>query len=213
MDPSYGQQIPITKGWDAGMPSAPGFIPIWDQSMAMQPRYEDYLNKNSQGYDAFKKMALRKGPSNWANLATTQQDMLAADQKGKLIQDAGANRASAESALSMQGGLTSGARERAVEGAANNLTGNEQGIARQAGQNKLQISMNDAQNQISQLGSLPGMEESRVSNWANVVGKDQANQMGENKALNDYRQNLYNQQVGAWAANKQADATLNAGKK
>lgn len=200
--------------WFSGMPSTPGFKPVYDAgSMAMLPKYEQYLKQNSAGYDAFKQMAMRRGQSDWASLANTQQDMQAQDQTNKAVQSGNANTAAAEGQLAMQGGLSSGARERAAESGALATTGAEQGINRTAGQNKLQISMNDEQNRMSELGQLPGMESQRASQWEGVNQADTSNQIGENQALNAFNQNAYNQQMQAWAASKQAQATANSGKK
>lgn len=196
----------------SSMPKTPGFTDVYDPStMAMLPGYEDYIKKNSQGYDAFRAMALRNGPSNWANLASTQQDMQGLDQKNKAVQVNNAATAGAQDQLAMRGGLTSGARERTVEAGANNLTGSEQGIERQTGLNKLQIGMNDEQNRMSELGQLPGMESSRAGQWEGVRSTDNQNMMTENQAKNAYDQNNYNQQMTAWAAGQQASATANSG--
>lgn len=200
--------------WDVGMPTAPGFTPIYNpNTMSMLPGYEQYMQNNDQGYNAFRGQALRTGPSNWANLATVQQGQQAADQTNKAIAQGGANEATADSQLAMQGGLASGARERAAESGANATTGAEQGIARQEGQNVLQIGMNDEQNRMSELGQLPGMEDQRAQQWQNVKQNDLSNSMNENQAVNSYNQNLYQQQLTAWGAAQQANATANSGKK
>lgn len=197
----------------ASQPKTPGFNPVYDpSSMAMLPGYEDYIKKNSQGYNAFRAMALRNGPSNWANLAVTQQDMQGQDQRNKAIQATNSATAGAQDQLAMRGGLTSGARERTVEAGANNLTGSEQGIDRQTGLNKLQIGMNDEQNRMSELGQLPGMESNRAGQWEGVRSNDNANMMTENQAKNTYNQTLYGQQMSAWAAGQQANATAHSGK-
>lgn len=198
--------------WLSGMPGAPAFTPVYSSSMSMLPGYENYLNNNSQGYDAFKALAMRPGASNWANLATTQQAMTAQDQMNKAAAETGASTAAATNQLSMQGGLTSGARERAAESGQNQLASADQGIARQQGENNLQISMNDAQNQMSELGQLPGMEQSRAGAWEGVRQGDLANTMAENQSLNSFNQNAYGQQMQAWAAGKQAQATSESGK-
>lgn len=199
--------------WFSGMPGEPGFNKVYDPStMSMLPGYEDFMKKNSAGYNAFRSMALRNGPSNWANLASTQQEVQGQDQKNKAVQSTNAATAGAQDQLAMRGGLTSGARERAVEAGANNLTGSEQGIERQTGQNKLQISMNDEQNRMSELGQLPGMESSRAGQWEGVRAADNQNNILENQAKNAFDQNLYNQKMTAWAAGKQAEATANSGK-
>lgn len=207
-DPGQGFNVDYST-----MPKTPGFNPIYDpNSMSMLPGYQDYIKKNSGGYDAFRAMALRNGPSNWANLAATQQDMQGMDQRNKAAQETNAATAGAQDQLAMRGGLTSGARERAVEAGANNLTGSQQGIDRQTGQNKLQIGMNDEQNRMSELGQLPGMESSRAGQWEGVRAGDNANLMAENQAKNQYSQNLYGQQMTAWAAGQQAQATSHSGK-
>ena len=213
IDPSTYSSSFAGNPWLSGIPTAPGYNPVYNpQTMSLMPGYNQYLNNNSQGYDAFKGMALRTAPSNWANLASTQQDLQGADQLNKAVQSGNANTAGVDSQLSMQGGLSSGARERAAESGGLATTAAEQGINRQTGQNKLQISMNDEQNRMSELGQLPGMEMSRAGAMEGVAQTDLQNQMAGNQSVNTYNQNLYGNQMQAWAAGKQAQATANSGK-
>lgn len=207
----WGPKDQAPVDWMSGMPGTPTYQSSYDPSMALLPKFEAYQKANDQGYDAFKSMALRRGKSDWASLADTQQDMQAQDQLNKAVQSGNANTANAESQLSMQGGLSSGARERAAEAGGLATTAAEQGINRTAGQNKLQISMNDEQNRMSELGQLPGMESTRAGQWEGVNQVDQANQIGAGKEKNQFLQNLYNQQMTAWAAGKQAQATAASG--
>jgi hypothetical protein len=142
-----------------------------------------------------------------------QQDMLAGN-----AQSAGANQtagqtAQATDALASQGGLSSGARERAAEGGANNFMNMSQNINQQRASNDMQIGVNDEQNKIQELGQLPGMENQKVQGLQAVNAADTANQIAENQSLNSYNQNLYNQQMSAWGANQQANAIAASGKK
>lgn len=208
----------------APMPTAPGYIPGYDPStMAVSPGLDQTLagiNLNTQGLDAFRQQALRKGPSSWANLATADQDTQASNQREQAAAGANASTAQAMDQLGARGGLSSGARERAAEGGANNFLNMSQGIARQSGLNKLQIGMNDEQNRISQLGSLPGMEVQALQPafqkaQMGIQGQefDVGQQTGEAARQNSYLQNLYNQQSTFTAAQNQAAATENSGKK
>lgn len=86
-------------------------------------------------------------------------------------------------------------------------------MTRQNNLNDMQIDMNDEQNRIKMLSELPGMEQNRANAWQTVRQGDMANLIGNNKALNDYTMGVYGKQMDAWAADKQATATENSGKK
>jgi len=128
------------------------------------PQYQQTAQDvNQQGINKYRQEALRSGPSAWAGLQGQQQEQ----QYGQAMDEArgqvASQTAGAEGSLAMRGGLSSGARERVQKQGL--LSGMQAGqnLARTRAGNLLQIGVNDEQNRISQLGSLPGMENQAVS--------------------------------------------------
>lgn len=209
-----GSPFNSTSPWSPyyGMPAVPQYSPGYDPStMSMQ----DYLKTvyDPSGFDAFRDQAMRKGPSAWATLAKQDQGAQAAKMRDEQASQANSQTAQAEDDLSARGGLSSGARERATMEGAKNYLSMAQGTARQENLNDLQIGMNDEQNRIQQLGQLPGMEQQQAQMYETAKNNDVTNAISENSRRNEYNENLYGQQMSAWAANRQAIATQNSGKK
>lgn len=207
-----------------GMPSIPSYIPQYNAStMALAPGLENQLNQiqmDPAALNAFKEQALRKGPSAWANLATNQQMAQEAGQRENAAKQASTQTAQAEDRLASSGGLSSGARERAATEGGKNYLNMSQDLGRQGNLNKLQIGINDESNRIQQLSQLPGMELQALNPALQKAGMlenanvaDLGAQIAGNSAQNQYNQNIYNQQMQAWGANQQANATANSGKK
>ena len=207
-----------------GMPSSPGYTTVFDpDTMSMADQIQSRLNGinlNTQGLDAFRQQALRKGPSTWANLMNQKQYAEEGDQREQAKNEAASSQAQAEADLAMHGGLSSGARERLATSGARNLLSMSQDVGRQGSLNRMQIGINDEQNRISQLGMLPGMEVQALQPdlqkeqmWEQAKQTDLQRVQAENDRRNQWNQNLYNQQMQSWAANRQAQATENAGKK
>lgn len=190
----YGQSTTVANPNDpnyGGIASTPGYVPIY------QPAPGD-----QEGLNAFKQMAMSKGPSPWALLSTQNQALQAQNERDKGAKSTAGAAAAARDQLAAQGGLSSGARERIAETGDTNYTNMSQDVGRQENLNNLQIGMNDQQNKIQELSQVPAMEQTIA-----------ANKMAEGKSENDFNQNLYNQQMQAWAAGQQANATAHAGKK
>jgi hypothetical protein len=178
------------------------------------------LNPLQSSVQNFADLANRKGPSQFATEAGQQQNQLANMQTQNGLNMNNAQTAGALSSLGSSGGLTSGARERAAEGGAQNAMNMSQGIANQNNQNQMQIGMNDAQNKMQEMGMLPGMESQalapefqKATTLMAANNQDIGNQMNQNQSANAWNQNMYNQQMQAWGAKQQADATANQGKK
>lgn len=153
--------------------------------------------------------AMRSGPSAWAQMSNAQQNTLAAQANDLARARGNSQTADTQSRLAQQGGLTSGARERAAEAGQKDTTAAIQGNDKQNSLNQMQVGINDEQNRISQLGQLPGMELESLKPFQmdvqnNIASADKANQ------YNLAQQQMYNQAI---AANQQANATENSGKK
>lgn len=190
----------------AGQPARPNFTVAYDPTTMS---LTDYLQGkyDHSGYDQFKQEATRKGPSSWATLAKQDQAFQAGANREKGATEANAQTAQAEDNLAARGGLSSGARERADTDGAKNYLSMAQDAARSETGNDLQIGMNDEQNRIQQLSQLPGMEQSQAQMWEGAKQQDIANTTGQTDKINQYNQNVYSQQMQAWAAGMQADAT------
>lgn len=208
--------IPFDPNW---MPNSYGMTPTRpDYIVGYDPKtmsLSDYLSGkyDQSGMNAFREQALRKGPSAWATLSKQQQAALQGNQRESGAKEVASQTAQAEDNLASRGGLSSGARERAATEGSKNYLAMSQDLARQGNLNDLQIGVNDEQNRIQQLGMLPGMEMQQAGMFEDARGKDIANTTAENARRNAYNQNIYDQQMGAWGANRQAQATENAGKK
>jgi hypothetical protein len=229
MAPTPGPQSlqgPGMSGSDYyGMPFSPGMNPIYTPGMNLTPEVSQALgNIDLSGMNgavgAFQGLAEQQGPSAWATLAGEQQNQLMQEALDQQRSGSMAGESQAMNQLEQTGGLSSGARERAVEAGQRGLASSTQGIEQQNENNQLQIGVNDAQQRMQELGMLPGIEAQGLapqfqeeSIWQNAAQNNVNNTMMENSAVNSWNQNLYNQQMQAWAANQQANATANSGKK
>lgn len=207
-----------------GMPGLPQYVNQYDPAtMALAPGLKsqlDSINLDPTALNAFKTQALRTGPSQWANLATNQQMAQEAGQRENAAKQSNSQTAQAEDRLAASGGLSGGARERAQTEGGKNYLNMSQDLGRQGNLNRLQIGINDESNRIQQLGQLPGMELSALQpefqKAQMLEGANQADlgaQIAANQAKNAYNSNIYSQQMNAWGANQQANATANSGKK
>ncbi len=159
------------------------------------PDAPDYAPLGGAGYDTLKGRALNPGQSAWLGLAKQQNQALSENQQEQAVNSNAGQTASAMDNLAMQGGLSSGARERIAEGGVKSASDARQGINRQASINDLQAGMTDAEDKNKMLSMLPGLENQKT------------------QSLNDANMAKYHEQMQAWAAGRQADATENSGKK
>lgn len=186
-----------------GMTAPPSFNPLYD------PKTINSIPVDLSGINMYRQMATRSGPSTWASLAKISGAQQTANQKELALKQASGQTAAAENALASNGGLSSGARERAEELGTTNALDMSQNLDRQNSVNDLQIGVNDEQNKIQQLGALPGLENTSLQPLFQKAGLTANN----NAALNQYNMNNWNQENSALAASKQADATASSGKK
>lgn len=207
-----------------GTPNAPGYGASYDPStMSFAPELDARLkgiNLDTKGLEKFRSMALRDSPSPWAQMMTAKQYAEEGAAKDRGVTQVRSGVRTAEADLASKGGLSSGARERIARGGAKDLLAVGQDVARSGNLNRMQIGINDEQNKITQLSMLPGMESSafgdtlkKESMWDQARQQDIQRAVEENNRRNQYNQNVYQQQMNAWAANRQAQATENSGKK
>lgn len=220
-----GWNSPAPVDTAGAQPGMPGYNPIYDPntqglSGPLQKQLNSIdLNPLNMSVQNYADMANRQGPSAWATQAGQQQDALSANARDRGASESNAQTATALDRLASSGGLSSGARERAAEAGNKNYMNMTQDIGRQDSLNQLQIGVNDQQNKIQELSSLPGIEASalapqfqKATAWENAHSQDVSNQMNSAADKNKFTENTYQQQMQAWAANKQADATQNSGK-
>jgi hypothetical protein len=193
------------------------------KTMSMTPELERRLsgiNVDQRGMNKFRGEALRTGPSSWATLANKQQNLEERMARQRAMSEGASGAAGARSQLAMRGGLSSGAKERLARDANKNYLMMSQDIGAQGTKNRGQISMNDEQNRITQLGQLPGMENqaiqgdlAKLSMWGQGRQFDTNQAVNEAGRKNDYNLGRYKEKMAAWGANQQANATAKSGKK
>ncbi len=208
----------------AGAPGAPSYSPGFDpNTMSMAGDVNDRLNKivaDPRALNKFRGEALRMNPSSWARLQYDKQFADESNMKDRARGESAAATAGAESQLAARGGLSSGARERIARKGASDTLAMTQDVGRTGNMNRMQIDINDEQNRIQQLSQLPGMENNlfqqnmqKENLWEQARRSDIGNVTAENARRQSFNQNLYQQQMSAWAAQQQARATENSGKK
>lgn len=207
---------------ETGQPFRPQYHPSYNSSMNISPELEARLAGNKldmQGLGRFRSEALRSGPSAWAGMANAQQEAQGQQATDQAAQQAAGQTAQAQGNLAMRGGINSGARERLAASGAAGAMNAAQNIRQQTGNNKMQIGINDEQNRINQLGQLPGMDIGAhgaglqdIGAWGQGRQFDVGNQVGEGDKRNLFNLQNYHEQMGAWGAKKQADATQKSGK-
>lgn len=184
----------------------PNYSSSYDPSMAQLPGYEQHIAENSAGTNKFKNQAMSDTASPWATIANQANQQNATNAMDKAAGASAGATAGAVNQIAATGGLSSGARERVIEGGAHNLMNMQQGIQQNAGTNATNIGMQDAQIKQQELSQLPGMEFGQNNAWQSVRGGDQANQLNENQNKNAFNLTKY-------AAGQQANATANSAPK
>ena len=163
--------------------------------------------KSSVG--ALRDRALATGPSDWAKLMGQNQDLLYNQSVDDLQNTNAANTQGAWSQLAMRGGVSGGERERIAETGLRGLTDAKQRALAEDKGARLKIGIEDEQNKLGLLQGLPQAEAMALKPDEYNIN----NRLNEQMQRRAFESNAYNQQMTAWAANKQADATAEAGKK
>lgn len=211
---NYGQTQYTTGNQLFDQMRTPGYAQAYNPNTMSMLDYLNQINPEySQGYENFKKEALSKGPSAWLNLSQSKNRLDELTKREGAQRESNATTAGALDKLAMQGGLSSGARERAIESGGKNYLGMSQDISRNADVADLGLQIQDQSNKLNMLSQLPGMEMSRMENWEKAKAADVDNQQKEIQRLNQYNMDLYNKRMEAAAAERQARATASSGKK
>ena len=149
----------------------------------------------SEAYKKLRQQASTKGMSPWAGLALSKQNLLASEGMDEAAKRANAQLGQQMGNLAAAGGMTSGARERAIAQAPQNYMNMAAEIGKQKAISGLDIAMEDAKRKQGLLDKVGALE------------------MRDIEGRNAYNQNLYNQQMAQWAAREQAQATRDSGSK
>jgi hypothetical protein len=129
----------------------------------------------------------------WLKMQQQQQKLLTQDQLSNANQASLGQAAGAETALAARGGMDSGARERLMSDRMRNVNLQQQGVRNSSEINRLGLE-SDA------------YDKNQVAQQANIGMLAQ-----NNRDENLHESNKYNEQMRAWAANKQSKATANSG--
>ena len=161
-----------------------------------KPTISPYISLlQGDAYNNLRETINNKGLNPWSAMALSRQNKLAQKNIEEATDRVAGQNATTMSKLAAGGGLTSGARERSAQSGQSDLLKVVQDINNKKDTNSLQIGISDGdfkQKAIGQLGDL-----------------EQADKSG----LNAYNENLYNEGMRSWAAEKQAQATASSGKK
>jgi hypothetical protein len=133
-----------------------------------------------------------KGPEGWQKAAMEKQGLEQVAAGDLAAQQAAGAGATARSSLAMRGGLTGGSAERLAKAQMDRQMGAVQDVARQG---------------IGQRADI-GLETENRRGTTEKYNIEQA--LGERKAQDEYNQQKYAQDMQAWAAAKQGQATLAA---
>ncbi len=198
--------------YDAGgMPNAPTFQGEGNAKLATDALAQ--IGNNRSALNQFQNEAMRQGPSAWAGLANAQQNAEQGIGKDRARKESMSGAAGANAALAMRGGSSAGARERIQNAGAKNYMDMSQQAAQQAGQNRMQIGVNDEANRIQQLGMAPGMQNQADTFDMNKVNAANAARWQEANSRNQFNANTYQNQMQNFGAAQSANAIAGSGKK
>lgn len=212
------------EGFDpySGMPTKPQYIGMEPEALKLGGRAESMygnVGNDQRALNQYTNMALRPGRSAGAMLAQKDQRVLGAQAIGQGRAQAAGEAAGARTAMASKGGLGIGAGERIGRQATNRAIDFSQAANQNMAQQNRLIGMEDANARMGQLGTAAnmGLNQGRfdLSKTQGVLGTyegDINRQTAELGRRNQFAQDTYGQQMGAWGAGKQADALKLAGK-
>lgn len=213
----------------------------WSSNLEALDKRLQGINLNKEGLEAIRKRSLTAGPSEWAALMEQKQRLEEGAAKEEAGAREASSRSESFSDLARKGGLSSGARERLATSGSRNYAKSLQDIAREGQAARLGISTEDERQKLDLLKGLPGMEVNalnpefeKASAWSNLANSEAVRKQNLDIANRDYatglekynlentlkalgeqdqaRMSKYEQDMKAYAAAKQADATANSGK-
>lgn len=206
-----------------GSPIAPEFKSMLDAAGNMQSKYNlaqwQNVMPDTAALDQYKQTALRGAGelSPWAKLQQQKMDV----EQAQALDNAGAasntSMMSAMSKLAQTGGLSGGARERAMSQAANAGMVNRQQVGRQNMLDTLNLASQDETQRMSGLQTLQGMQNTQAdAQFRNAQQGQETNKFNTSNLLletdrqRQFTQDQWKQKMETWAANKSADAQARA---
>lgn len=206
-----------------GRPGQPTYIGMDPASLNLADQARTMfggVKVNSDPMNRYTSIAMSEGPTKGASLAMSLQKKTAATARDDAKRQALGEAATAKTSLATRGGLRGGAAERLDTAMADKSMDVAQQTRDQSARNILNIGMQDETNKQNMLGQSVGMQQNaanfdlnKQNNILSTMNNDVGRQMQANAQQNAWNANTYNQQMQAWGANKQANATANAGKK
>lgn len=213
----HGAVAPEARGGAVG--NAPGVDPnkplypaldSWISTDAKgNPTLKDNLiyRPSGEGFQGIREIATAKpGTSLWEKMMLERQGLEESSQRDALDRGAASSRAMGFSDLARRGGASSGARLSLARSSLRDLMAGRQDLNRAGMGQRLGIGTQAEQNRVGALGNLAGMEEGasklNIQNLLTQKRLEDAAKLGK-----------YGEEMRGWAANKQADATANSGKK
>lgn len=200
---------PYEAGDYSGMAGYPSYVGMEPDQLAISGEFggpNEPLNK-------FSSESMRNGPSSGTQFALQQNRLGANEGRDQARRFASGMAKDATANLAMKGGLGAGAQERIGKYATNvGMEGAQQADANAAG-NRAGILIADENARTGNLAQASGLITADRTGRYNMKAGDLARQQGELDRRNAFNMNNYNQQMAAWGAGKQADATAKSGKK
>jgi hypothetical protein len=204
-------------------PTRPDYASAYDPlNMSLAAEYEKQLagiKADPRGLEKYREEALRTGPSSWARMATDASRFEEDTERDRGARESMSRANDVVSNLAQHGGVSAGARERAVRGGARDYLNMSQAAARAGQGSRMNIGIQDEANRINQLGALPGMEQAAAGFELDKVKAGQAardadiqRQIQEAKDKNAFNMGLYQENMAGWAADKQGNAIEKSGK-
>lgn len=182
---------------------------IIGDSQALMPQFDslaqDYTASQGSydsGLNQLRSDALNKGPSALTQLSLYQQALQDAALRQKGMAQNASQTAGAEDNLAASGGMSSGARERVQEQGQKNYMSMAQNVDQQQILGGLGLRAQGEATQNQQLGQLTTDEQQQQQMWLTAKQQDYQNQLS-----------VYQTQMQSIAAEDQAQATENSGKK
>jgi hypothetical protein len=193
------QKASVKKAWESKAynprPELPEFTPFTE-------RYNGFTPGSSASQ--LRDYASGATESPWIAMAREKNKLTDLEARDKTMGNGQAQAAMAADSLAMQGGITSGARERLADQSSRNVMDRMQELGRQNSQRDLDLSIEGGRERMGMLGQVAGME--------NQQGMFNT-QLGfqENQRKSQYNMDKYGVDAQIYGNQKMADATREAG--
>jgi len=198
----------------------PGFDPQRDSTFGLAQQAAAGAQTDPRALEALRARGLSQSPSRFAQLRQAQIGGEGALARGQAVQQGAGAQATALGQLAARGGISGGARERLGQSAFRNIAGAGQNIASQTRGAQQQNLLSDEAQRVGILRGLPGQEQSQAAfelhrGLAPLQAKqfDVNQQVGESTRQNAFNLQQFAEQNQQRAAELQARATAESGKK